>query len=391
MKKTLILFFAAFGLSLSADTLTLKNGQVYENVRVELTKTTSIVKFENGSVKSILNKFVKSLKCKIVHWKQEDGRKDLYEQERMRIAKLLIENTNWQPKEGEKPRLMILKFKKGNAISSESAEEMSNQIRTKIIATGIFSVTDRLSIEKELEKENCKTLNCSRDIGSKLKVNKLLTGEISLHGTNYHIVAEVVDIEKNKVDFSETFVVPAGKDKEEIIKNFAARIAGDTLEKWEFPIYNPQGGIPIIPYIWRSIVLPGWGQYEKENYKRFYIYPALLIVGGFFYQSNQKTYATNRDEYDLWNYAIFINQSSSLNSYLYYFSEQAKQDVNHSITTQNRIAAFLIGVYVVNLLDTIFTPVPMQLKSISMQLEKENSREMQMSGNLYKISYTHRF
>ncbi|MBP9888079.1 MAG: hypothetical protein KBF93_17400 [Leptospiraceae bacterium] len=248
--RMLVFLISFVGYSVFADTIALKNGQVIENVKVNIVSGFFDISYEDGAKKKIAKKFVKSLKFKIVEWKSVLSNPDNYEMERLRIAEFLLENSNWQPKEAEKPQIMILKFKAGKGITSAKAESLSNLIRTKIINTGLFVVSDRLSMEKELEKNKCNTISCSSQIAAQLKVNKLLSGEISFAANKYYIVGEVIDIAKKKVDFSETMIISAEEKEEDRVENFSRKIAGGTLEQWEYPIQNPQAGSPpITPYV----------------------------------------------------------------------------------------------------------------------------------------------
>ena len=107
------LLFSFCGYSIFADTLALKNGQVIENVKVSIVAGFFDIAYEDGARKKIAKKFVKSLKFKIVQWKDVLSNQDNYELERLLIAEFLLQNSNWQPKEAEKPQIMILKFKAG--------------------------------------------------------------------------------------------------------------------------------------------------------------------------------------------------------------------------------------------------------------------------------------
>ncbi|MBK6605033.1 MAG: hypothetical protein IPO06_15105 [Leptospiraceae bacterium] len=386
------LLFSFCGYSIFADTLALKNGQVIENVKVSIVAGFFDIAYEDGARKKIAKKFVKSLKFKIVQWKDVLSNQDNYELERLRIAEFLLQNSNWQPKEAEKPQIMILKFKAGKGITSAKAESLSNLIRTKIINTGLFVVPDRLSVEKELEKNKCNTVSCSSQIAAQLKVNKLLSGEISFAANKYYIVGEVIDIAKKKVDFSETIIISGEEKEEDRVENFSRKIAGGTLEQWEHPIQNPQAGSPpITPYVWRSILFPGWGQFEKEHYVRAFIYPILLIAAGIQYQSALGQYQNNKRNYDALVQLSFLDQSRSYSPYYLYFSEIQKNVMNEDIEKVNRIAAFLAGVYILNLIDVIFTPIPMELKNISVQYNQEIFRDSTQLGKVYGISYTSSF
>ncbi len=389
--KSFIVLFLLSAFPILSDKLILKNGQEYENVKVRTVGTLVEILFEDGSKKTAPKKNIKSLKLKVVVWKNVINKKDAYEEERIRIAEFLIENSNWQPKEDEKPQLMILKFKAGKGITTYKADSLSNLIRTKVINTGVFVVVDRLTMEKEIEKNKCMDVNCSQNIASDLKVNKLLTGEISSTPNGYFITGEIIDIKQKKVEFSETILIPSEEKEETKTAEFAAKIAGGTLEQWEHPINNPQAGIQIIPYIWRSMVLPGWGQYEKEQYIRSVFYPVLLVAGAAYYKLASDQYLAKQSQYQLWTQLSFVDQSNTLSPFLFYFSEMQKKEANKEAATVNRVVSVLLGIYIVNIIDAIFTPVPMELKNVSFQYNQEIFRENNSVGKVYGVSYTFQF
>lgn len=385
-----ILFLIYLPVSIFSDTLTLKDGKVFENVKLFTKGERFEVSFEDGTKKIVQTKFVKSLKLKAVKWRTQVLPKDEYELERLRMAAILLENTKWKPKEEEKPKLMILKYKKGKGIDTEKAESLSSIIRNKMIATNTFVISDRLSMEKELEKANCRNVTCSTEIASKLQVNKLMTGEISIHANKYHIQTEIVDISTRKVDFSDLTIIPIENDLEQEMDRLISGVSSGTLESWEFPVYNPES-VSVVPYIWRSMLVPGWGQYHKETYSRSFVYPILMLAGGLAYSKERNIYQNNKNTYELYTNLSLLNTNSPANPLYYFITENQKTRANQTAIRVNQIANMILGVYIINLLDVIFTPIPMELKQISFQVQPIMDREQRAQGTHYALQYTFQF
>ncbi|MCB1159629.1 MAG: hypothetical protein KDK45_19170, partial [Leptospiraceae bacterium] len=263
-----ILLCSLLSSALLSDTLTLKNGKVIEDVRAKLTETHVHITYSSGRTNEFKKVVVKSLKLKPVHWALAQAlgqhRKELYEKERVRVADAFMSNTDWVIPEDEKPRLVFIKFQIGTGIPKEKAEMYSNLLKTKITKTNLFSVIDSRSIEKALAGKKCIGSDCAALIPVELRANKILTGTISRAGTHIFINADVIDIKKQKVDFSESLLIEELSEEgaEESVEFLAKKITGGTMEYLEQQsLKNPYEGKSVKwPMIWRSTLVPGWGQ-----------------------------------------------------------------------------------------------------------------------------------
>ena len=116
-----------------------------------------------------------------------------------------------------------------------------------------------------------------------------------------------------------------------------------------------------------------------------------MIAASSQYQSSLENYNSDKRNYDALVQLSFLDQSRFYSPYYLYFSEIQKRAMNEDIDKVNRIAAFLAGVYILNLIDVIFTPIPMELKNISVQYNQEIFRDSTQLGKVYGISYTSSF
>ena len=275
------------------DTLFLKSGKKYENVIVKIQVQSLKVSFQNQSSLEFEKKLVKTLKIRPVNWPSKNSKKAIKE-ERLRVAEILMTNTNWKPKEGEKPRLAILPFEDTSRVSKAEAKLYSQLIKASIIQKKVFHVVDEVSFLKAIREGKCNDKKCAGEIAEKFKANKLLVGSISRIGKDIYISGDVIDIHKRTVDFSETVKIESGGDIRESIEEFSRLITGGTLEYWNYEALNPYQGEPShIPYLWRSTILPGFGQWHKNQPFRGGLYFSLFAGSLVYLNSKKNVYNSN--------------------------------------------------------------------------------------------------
>ncbi len=108
--------------------------------------------------------------------------------------------------------------------------------------------------------------------------------------------------------------------------------------------------------LWRSALIPGWGQYYKEErYKAFGIgFSTLTLMGGFVasyskYQSSLSTYTSAGSTAQL---VSFGTSDTSILSFLTYNNAQsARSQVESASGTATITGGLLLGIYFLNLLD----------------------------------------
>ncbi len=82
---------------------------------------------------------------------------------------------------------------------------LGNLVRTEVEKLDTFNVTDRYDVQQFMESNkismsNCYGKVCLVEIGTQLKVQKMLTGSIELVGKNINVTFRIIDVQKNEVE-----------------------------------------------------------------------------------------------------------------------------------------------------------------------------------------------
>ncbi|MCP5499802.1 MAG: hypothetical protein H7A25_07870 [Leptospiraceae bacterium] len=363
-----ILLCSLLSSALLSDTLTLKNGKVIEDVRAKLTETHVHITYSSGRTNEFKKVVVKSLKLKPVHWALAQAlgqhRKELYEKERVRVADAFMSNTDWVIPEDEKPRLVFIKFQIGTGIPKEKAEMYSNLLKTKITKTNLFSVIDSRSIEKALAGKKCIGSDCAALIPVELRANKILTGTISRAGTHIFINADVIDIKKQKVDFSESLLIEELSEEgaEESVEFLAKKITGGTMEYLEQQsLKNPYEGKSVKwPMIWRSTLVPGWGQRRDGSNLKAISFFSATVISALVYAVSYRNLKKREKEYRDFNGWPYGTNPDFLSSYYgnSFWLSYMLNDKNHTRLKQaeqkaNTYAKIVGGIWMINIIDVI--------------------------------------
>lgn len=106
-------------------------------------------------------------------------------------------------------RVLIYPFEVKND-NNFVGEFVSDVISINLIKSGTCIVLDRSRIpeilsEQGLQNSGCTEANCQVKVGQLLNAEKILTGTIIKFPTFYSIVVRVIDIEKGKIEWAESF------------------------------------------------------------------------------------------------------------------------------------------------------------------------------------------
>jgi len=197
----------------------------------------------------------------------------------------------------EKSRLAVLDLEPDKGVSVKETEYISDILRTELVKTKLFTVIERSSIRKILaeqafQQKGCVDTKCSVQIGQLLAADKILEGKVQFLGGKYTITANIVDVATGKLDFAEQISLNSIEDfeskNEVFVRKISAHAAG--VDESSIVIRKPR-----TPYVWRSAVFPGWGQWHKQDEIKGGIYSSLGIIflGNLLsnYQSFQKAQA----------------------------------------------------------------------------------------------------
>jgi TolB-like protein len=127
---------------------------------------------------------------------------------------------------------------KAQSVSANTAEMVSDMMRTELFNTGVFRVLERKEMEEILKEQafqqtGCTATECAVEIGKILNANKMLVGTIGKLGEKYIITARIVDVEKGEMEFGDTAEAMSESDLNLAVKEFAYKLARKIKSKSE--------------------------------------------------------------------------------------------------------------------------------------------------------------
>lgn len=311
------------------------------------------------------------------------------------IYSLIFQNLFSQEKQ-EKSRLAILDLEPGVGVSVKESIYISDILRTELVKTKLFIVIDRSSIRKILEEQafqqkGCVDSKCSVKIGQLLAANKILEGKVQYRNGKYTVLANIVDVESGKLDFAEQVTIDSIEDFESKQELFIRKISADIsgIDEGSIVIRKPRA-----PYIWRSAIFPGWGQWHKGDEKKGGIYASIgvLLIGNFFrtYSNFQKTQADYNSSQGLpflfgqyalvYNFVTIVPKREAL--------LEAQKEVNLSI---GLLAVFWLW----NIGDAYYFEPETKKVSFLFDLSKERNfsfdKSIEKDSNYYTVQVKYKF
>lgn len=190
--------------------------------------------------------------------------------------------------------------------------------------------------------------------------------QVPIQDTNY-INSKKIEIELD------TEKAPLG-DYDLVLEN----PKGKSYQKRRFFVLKERGKTcEIFPPLWRSSLVPGWGQYyradkckTKESWKGK-VYPAItLVLLAAYYQTNQNYNQKLSDYNNSINTTFLIPMGEPLQVVNFLDSEQRYQSARQAVTQLNQVSTLLLGFYLWNIVDIfLFHPY----KQILPQPKEESS------------------
>ena len=256
-------------------------------------------------------------------------------------------------------------------ISADQALFVSDLIRTAMVNTGLFVVVDRQAINKVLEEQAlqktgvCSDTSCTVKVGQLLAANKIMTGSVIKIGTRISINVNIIDVEKASIDFAESQSADSIDRVEDatlgLSDRIAKRITGRNPQKGMFAgvADRADGGA-----LWRSAVLPGWGQYRSgQTWKAAGMLGGTLVSLFLVSRARSDYLAAEREYNSTSSLAILFpsDRESIPLTLLNLVQSGAIQDRQNEAAGRGQLFLGLLGgVYLYNLIDAAFfgRPVP---------------------------------
>ena len=366
MNRILLIILLFLQTTLFADTVTLKNGKTFENVKANLLRTEVQFTHEDKLL-SFKKKEIRSIRLKPVLLKPpaNDLERLEYERERVRVAEALQSTTDWEMSANFKPAVAILQLSPGSGVTVAEVESVTNLIRTSLVKTKLFVVLDTSTLTKDCSQD---VKDCTNKIGANVKLNKVVTGTITKIGNKYYINGNVLDSKKNNtIDFAEKATADSPEKLEDAAEYFAKKVAGGIMEFWGEAVQaKEQETYANLKYVWRSALLPGLGQWQYSEDKednstknKSYLFGGItiLLTANLFFQVQtrdkyQKAYSESHRNF-------FLSPLGSGAEILFYSVDNdnySKYEKSHILTINS--AYILIGFYLYNVVDAFFLGKP---------------------------------
>lgn len=117
----------------------------------------------------------------------------------------------------EKVTVAVLDFEPKN-VTSQSAEAITDLLRTELFNTGCFKVVERQRIQKILEEQRFQSTGVTdadqaAQIGRLLNVKKIMIGTMTLLGGTHILNTRIVDVQSGQVELAEAVESRGGDEK----------------------------------------------------------------------------------------------------------------------------------------------------------------------------------
>lgn len=266
------------------------------------------------------------------------------------------------------PVLAVMDFKAAGGVSSGLAQAASEVLRANVVKTKLFTVVERNNIDKILkeqafQKSGCTDTSCAVQIGQLLAASKVLMGTVTRLTGRYQVALQIIDVEKSQVEFSETVGLASESDFEsamyEATRKISARMLG--VDQGLFDRGTPSR----VPYVWRSALLPGWGQLYEGQATKGYFFIGIGAALALNYGSARQKFKKAQADYDS---AVGVPASPGggntilLNVILI---QQKRDSLEQSEKSMNLSALYLAGFWAWNVIDSFLFPAPVNPVALS--------------------------
>jgi hypothetical protein len=239
---------------------------------------------------------------------------------------------------------------------------------------------------------NCKV--SANSIAKTLNASKVITGTINKIQNGYYINGNVIDINSNNIDFAETANAKSFDKIPETTELFSKKVAGGITSvsntsinlsgddsKGFFANWFSSKNKPSeetnknkpndetktgkstqrIPFVWRSALIPGWGQFaDDRKIKSFAIFG--LFAGAIAYEANaiskynaaKGNYSEIATPYLINTYLTNSNQAGIGFALNYLNSQSAKEQLDTRAATIGVGAGLIAVVYLYGIFDSYY-------------------------------------
>jgi hypothetical protein len=417
--KYLILTTLIFTFQLSADILTLKSGEIIENIKTKVKKDSIVVTFQDSTQKSYQKSKVKSLLLKPVVFTKDntinnsnDMKISPIENEKIRISEVIEETSEFEVDPSKKIILAILNPTAKEEISEDEIQTFRNLIQTSIVKTKLVVLLDSSIVNSSLKEsggENCPVIitTCETPpikILENQNVSKVLQTNITKVENKYFITGSILDTKSGSVEFSETMEIESQTKFSSDSILFSKKIIGGVVEVSKLEIKESEEENR--KYIWKSFLYPGLGQYSygNENSNNFMKYKGISFMSLFTlqilrtYSSYVELIQKDKEYKDFYSIFWVFPRGNLLEQALFIQDGKLAEDVNRLEKEYKTNLSILGFIYILNLIDVYFldgffvgigkqNPNP----ETGFQLQIKQEQNFFSSSNHYNLIYGWKF
>lgn len=252
----------------------------------------------------------------------------------------------------EKDKLSITKFKRGPKVSREEFEIFQNKFRDKLDALGLYQISKRQSVEMVYENNSedfrgCMAKDCAIQLGKHLEADKVLDGIIRKQDEKYSVKFYILDMKTKRVEFQDNFVFSDFDNFDNSLNTSANNLKAHTFQlPWEKQKTR-------WPFIWRSGVFSGWGQYYEGDTKKGSLFMGIgaILLGNYIY--SYKNYQNAGKDYESTLTIPYIASDAAI-LFNYYTLKPKKDRLDNSKNYMNNSLYLLVGFWIWNIVDVTF-------------------------------------
>ncbi len=282
----------------------------------------------------------------------------------------------YSQEEIEQKKLYISKINFGTNVPERLQTSLVNRI--KLVTIQRFGSRYRVISDKDialmnqkaaqLMKQGCDETACMTQIADAIDADEIIYGDV--FEDNGTIILSLTNLNRDKENFtlSSKSVVDltfTEKQFDVYIKEVTYKLL-DPKYKMNLNVvdYTDQDKKVRWDLVKRSAVLPGWGQYYYSEKFSAYLYGSLFAIGLLYNFNSYQPYLESKDKLlndPIYFYSTFSrsntvpNSSTSIMNYAFYsFSFSSNQkEYNRNYQNLSGSAAFVAGIYLINLFDAL--------------------------------------
>ncbi|HMZ60854.1 MAG TPA: hypothetical protein PL048_18910, partial [Leptospiraceae bacterium] len=247
--------------------------------------------------------------------------------------------------------VLMVPFQITGEMDKKREEYIMDAVRSEIERKKIYKVFDKKFAEKLMtdragELRGCVGNECSSVLGKAAGTQKVVDGEI-VSGSPDTVKIKMINVENGEAEFTDSFEVGKLENLEKDMEPFLNRLSAFSR------------GIEIPPevnrwkFVWRSAVLPGWGQWEDGRTGKGIGYGSAFFLLSLNYYIKYANFNAKEKTY---RSTLFLPATQEQDTFLlnYVLLSRPKSDYKSAEGEVNTAFYLLSGFYLWNLFDAYY-------------------------------------